>query len=707
MNGLMGLALDEGDVAALEDRTEGWVVGLQLAGLSMRDRTDPAGFIAGLSGSHRYILSYLTEQVLGRQPSETTDFLLATSILDKLTGDLCDAVTGRSDSAALLERLFTANLFLVPMDDEQHWYRYHHLFADLLTNRLRQTFPVEAIQRLHCRASEWLAQNGLLDEAVRHAFQGKDYERAIALVEQAARGMMFAGRASALRNWLDAVPEESFRLHPRLSIYRLWIDLMQGKSDLSERALQADENLLRDLPPSSENDKLRRELMVVLCRFVALTGNTKRAIRLAEEALDSLPESDLASRARAHSALAIAFWLEGQVEQGERAYAECLRLAQAAGYYSLAAHTTMVMAMGLCNYGRLHEAARYCQSIVDMGRQARQKIFYPAGQGHIGLAGIHLEWNDLEAAEDHLSKGMELCEQGGLAGVSTGYAIGARLRQAKGDLEGALEQLRLARNFQAGADPTVSARHLVLRRALGDVDEVARLASPLFRLLSAGQGSGRLAPLVVEDLQAMAIRALLALGETERAREMLDKLEATAEPAGRRGRLIEVYLLRALALTRSRESGVPSALECFERALDLAEPEGYVRLFLEEGTDVIPLLNAVAGRPGAPERLIAYARKLLNAFPAGEMGRPGEKGTACQPNRSECTEANEMVESLSRRELQVLRLMAQGLTYEQVGQQLAVTVNTVRFHVKGIYGKLGVGKRSAAVDKARSLRLLD
>ncbi len=699
LNEVMGLSLSQADIAVLEDKTEGWIVGLQLAGLSVRDRADPSSFIAALSGSHRFILSYLTEEVLSRQPEEIQSFLLQTSILDRLSGDLCNAVTGRTDGRFLLEQLLNANLFLIPLDDEQRWYRYHHLFADLLANRLQQILPANAVQGLHCRASEWLARNDLLNEAIKHALEGKDYERAASLVGQEVRTMMFSGRVSTLKNWLEAFPEASFQTHPRLNIHRVWIDLLQGKSDLSEQALQEKENMLRALPPSPENDQLRVELMMILCRFVAFSGNTSRAIRLAKQALACLPAGDLAPRARAHSTLAIAYWVDGHAEKARRAYDECLHLAQAAGNYSLAAHATVVMAMGQCDYGQLREAARSYQSIIDMGVQAGQKVFFPAGQGYIGLAGIYLEWNDLEIAKDYLRQGMELCSQGGQPGIFTGHMLKSRLRQAKGDLAGALEEIHLLGQTFQGIDPAGAARQILLRLAMGDLDEASRLAMPLMNMLSGEPGTTRLPLLVLEIVKTILIRVFLAQGEIERAMQLLDEVQATAEPGRRFGRLIEVYLLRALALQKQNRGNItPAALECFEHALDLAEPEGYILLFLEEGHAVIPLLKAVLNHPPAPDRLKRYARKILDAFPG--YGKP------VAPRAKRPVKAAGLVEPLTSRELQVLQLIAAGDSNRTIADKLVITVSAVKKHNSNIFGKLNVNSRTQAIARARQLGLL-
>jgi LuxR family maltose regulon positive regulatory protein len=699
LNEVMDLSLSPADIAVLENKTEGWIAGLQLAGLSVRDRADPSHFIATLSGSHRFILSYLTEEVLAQQPQEIQSFLLQTSILDRLSGDLCNAVTGRTDSHALLEQLFNANLFLIPLDDEQRWYRYHHLFADLLANRLQQTWTADAVRGLHGQASRWLAQNDFLHEAIKHALEGKDYERAFFLVEQEVRTMMFSGRVSTLKKWLEAFPEASFQTHPRLNIHRVWIDLLQGKSDLSEQALQEKENMLRALPPSPENDQLRMELMMVLCRFVAFSGNTPRAIQMAKQALARLPDEDLASRARAHSALAIAYGLEGHADKTKRAFDECLHLAQAAGNYSLAAHATVVMAMEQCDYGQLREAVRSYQSIVDMGAQAGQKIFFPAGQGYIGLASIYLEWNDLETAQDYLEQGMELCSQGGVSGIVTGHTLQSRLRQAKGDLEGALKEIRLLGQAFQGMDPAAAARQILLRLAMGDLDEAFRLAMPLMNMLDGEPATPRLPLLVSETGKVILSRVFLARGELERATQLLDEIQATAEPGRRFGRLIQVYLLRALVLQKQNRGNIsPATLECFERALDLAEPEGYVLLFLEEGPAVLPLLKAVLTHPPAPDRLKKYARALLDAFPG--YGKP------VPPRAEHPIKATGLVEPLTPRELQVLQLVAAGDSNRTIADKLVITVSAVKKHTSNIYGKLNVSSRTQAVARARELGLL-
>ncbi len=694
LNQMMGLNLSAEDVAALEARTEGWIAGLQLAAIAMQSpgqARDKTAFIQAFTGSHLYVAEYLLEEILRQQPEDIQAFLLQTSILDRLNAGLCAAVTGRQDGQAILTALQRANLFVVSLDGEGRWFRYHHLFADLLQASLLQTMPAEAIDELHAQAARWYQQNGFTFEAVEHALKAKDYEGASSLVEREARAMMFAGQARTLKQWLAALPERSFQANPRLQLYRLWIDLMQETADLSARALLEKETLLRALPPSPENEQLQLELMAILSRFVAFSGDTTRAIQLAEEALARLPDREIALRARAHSALAVAHWIEGDPERARPAHDQCISLAEASGNYSLAAHARMMLAMSQIDYGRLHEAAGTYQSIIDLGQRAGQEPFFPAGQGYIGLAGIHLEWNDLETAEDHLQRGMTLCRQGGLAGLSFGHALKARLHQARGDFQAALSELEQL--GETGVDPTGMARGILLRLAMGRPDEAARLAAPWLRAGKGEPSSPRPPLLILEIVQVTVAQLFIAQGLLDEAWQLLEAARATAEPGGRHGRLIEIYLHKALLRQRQNEGQVtPQARTLFERALELAEPQGYTLLFLEQGPHVRPLLTAVVTHQDTPARLKQYAQQLLNASPRDEEA-PQDPAPG-------------LVEPLTPREMEVLRLIAIGDSNQAIADKLVITVRTVKKHVTNILGKLGASNRTQAAARARELGLV-
>ena len=691
LNQTMGLGLSFEDASALETRTEGWAAGLQLAALSLQGRSDTSNFIKDFTGSHMYIAEYLLEEVLKRQPEEIQSFLLRTSLLDRLTAGLCEAVSGCTDGQGILITLHRANLFIIPLDHEGKWFRYHHLFADLLRSRLSQ----ETVSELHLRASDWYEQNGFPEEAITHALAAKDFERAAGLVEREAQALIFAGRLNLVRSWLEAFPDTALAARPKLAFNQFWIDALQNKADLSERSLQEKEAMLAALPSSPENDRLRGELMAVICRAVALSGRTGEGIRLAQEALAYLPPDDLASRARANSALAGALDLEGRADEAEPIYQLCFRQALEAGDYRLAASAMLVKGLIQNQAGRLHGAAQTFQAIVDLGTLPgvpEGKTFLPAGQGYIGLGAVHLEWNCLETAEDYLEKGLDLCRRGGLDGIFFGQMQMARLRQARGDLEGALEAIRQPeQGGQRVDDFLVAARHILIALSRGDVDDAWHWAVPLAGIFEGSPTAYRPPRLFFEVIQGMVARVYLAQGKVAQALQLLDQIETGMSLSQRLGRMVEVHLLRALAHQRQ-----PEAVEHLRKALEFAETEGYTLLFLEEGPALIPLLQAVAVDSSASKRIKDYAQMLLRSFEES-VEQEGTKATS-QPV--------EMVEQLTPRELEVLELLAAGDSNQAIAEKLIISVRTVKKHTGNIYGKLGVDSRMQAVARARELGLL-
>ncbi len=711
LNKILGLGLTDADISALEARTEGWGAGLQLAAQSMQGRSDAHEFVAAFSGSHHFILEYLIEEVLGRLPESRRDFLLQTSILERMNAGLCEAVTGCRDGQDRLIDLQRANLFVVPLDHEGRWYRYHHLFADLLQARLQQAAPAETIAGLHRRAADWFEEQGSIIEAIQHARAARDFDQVADLVKRAAPSLLSTGQVSNLKGWLKAIPEVYFQEHPELIFYLFWIDILQGKADLSKRAIQEKEALLKALPSTPENDRLRGELMAVVCRAVALSGRTSEGIRLAREALAYLPPDDPAPRARASSALATAYDLEGWKEEAGPAYRQAITQALAAGDYRLAAHTLMVKGLVQGHYGQLHEAARTFQEIIDLGDRAEidpvvrastpvakkpsaNQVFFPAGQGHIGLGSLHLERNDLETAENYLERGLELCRRGGLDGVFIGRMQKSRLCQAKGDLEGALNEIRLVEQASQRVDYfNLTARQIRIALARGDVAGAWRWAAPLADVLR-NDSEARPPLLFLEIIEAVIARVYLAQGEIDEALQLLDKLQNTAKPGNRSARLLEAYLLKALAYQKENRGNLTSqTIESIEHALVLGEPEGYFLLFLEEGPALIPLLKAVIEQKAMPDRIKNYARKLLDAFgPTSEQ----------EDNR----QLAGLVEPLTPRETEVLELLAAGDSNQTIAEKLVITVRTVKKHTGNIYGKLNAESRTQAVARAHQLGLL-
>lgn len=696
LNHTMGLNLSREDVAALEERTEGWAAGLQLAALSLQGVSDTPAFVKAFTGSNLYVAEYLVEEVLQRQPADVRAFLLKTSLLKRMNAGLCEAVTDCQDGQAILQFLQHANAFLVSLDNEGRWYRYHHLFAELLQSRLKQAFPKVEIAALHLRAATWFEHHQFFVEAVQHAFAAKNFEKAAALVDRYGQEMFFSEEYSILINWMDALPDEYFRSHPRLEIYRLLIDLLEGTLDMYEQTLIEKEKLIKALPQSPENDRLRRRALVNLSLFFAFQ-NTTKAIQIAEEALAEIPESDLEMQAYLYSAFYRAYGMEGDIEKSAAAYRESFRLAEITGQYEMISNTTKIRTFDLCQYGRLDEAAEYCQRIIDAGTQKKSKVFYPAGPCYIGLAGIHLERNEMEKAEEYLTLGLEICQQGAMYGLFTGHVQKIRLLQAKGEIEEALKELQLLEQTFQRREFTYMAQKVSLLLAVGDMTAASGLVSTLLEILGVSHYAQQLPLIAAEAFKLCLARIYIAQDEFEKANQTLDEIQATVEPDQRYGRLMEVYLLRALALQKQESDTIsPAAIAHMEQALELAVDPGFMMLFLEEGQALTHLLCAVVDHRPASDRVKKYARKLLQAFTES-----GKMATA-QPVAS----ADQLVEQLTPREMEVLLLIARGDSNQEIADKLVVTVRTVKKHSSNIYGKLNVKSRIQAVARARELDLL-
>ena len=701
LNRTMGLALSGEDVAALEERTEGWIAGLQLAALSMQGREDVAAFVQAFTGSHMYVAEYLVEEVLQRQPEAMQTFLLKTSLLKRMNASLCETLTGCRDGRERLSALHRENIFVVPLDQEGNWFRYHHLFADLLNARLQQNLSAEESAGLQLKAADWYEEHGFPLEAVSHTFAAGDFERAATLLDRAGQNMIFSDQYTVLKTWLEALPEQAFKQHPRLKIYEFLIDLSLGKIDMFEQTLLEKEQFIRALPHSPENDRLRLEALVYLSGFMA-HQNTARAIQMAQEALGEISGDDLRLRASLFTTLYRAYGMEGDIEKSAPAYREGLRLAQDAGSFGLMSNITMVRAFDLCQYGRLDKSARYCQQVIEACNKAvrqssGQKRAYAAGPSYIGLAGIHLERYELEQAEAYLQTGLELCQQGARYGLYTGYIQKARLQQAKGELEAAIQTLQQLEQIIQRMDFTLTAQQVASRLASDNLESAASLEAPLLEILGASYYAQKLPRIAEEAFKLSLARIYIAKDELEPAGKLLDEIRASVEPGMRFGRLMEVYLLRARIIQKLAGGETPpEAVATLEQALALGEPAGFVCLFLEEGPTLVPLLEAVREQAGAPERIKQYARRLLDAF-----GRPAQPA----PERSQ-GQAPDLVEALTARELEVLVQLALGDSNRVIAEKLFITVRTVKKHTSNIYGKLGVSNRTQAVARAHELGLL-
>lgn len=696
LNRAIGSDLSLEDVNALEERTEGWVAGLQLAALSMRGHSDVPKFVKDFTGSHIFVAEYLIEEILQQQPDDIKSFLLETSILERLNANLCEAVSICGDGKSILDTLHRANVFIIPLDNQGQWFRYHHLFADLLQSRLQQTNAPEKITELHLRAADWFDQNNFYVEAIHHALAAKNDEKTAALVDQYGQQVFFAERYNILIKWLDAIPKEYFQTYPRLEIYQLLLDLLEGTLDMFEETLIEKEKLIKALPTSPENDRLRQRALVNLALFFAFQ-NTSKAIQIAEETLAEIPEEDLHMLAYLYSAFYRAYGMEGDIEKSAAAYRESFRLAEMTKQYEMISNATKIRTFDLCQYGRLDEAAKYCQSIIDAGKQYGSKVFYPAGPCYVGLAGIHMERNDLQKAEEYLNIGLELCHLGAKYGLFTGYVQKIRLLQAKGKIEEALNELQLFEQKFQRREFTFLTQKVSLLLAAKDLERASEMVPYFQELLGASYYAQNLPPIAREFFMFCLARIYLAHGEFEEVFQLLDDLQPTVEPGKRFGRLMEIYLLRAIACYKQAMGKVPpDAVAHLEKALDLAIEPGYFMLFLEEGSILVPLLKAVIEHQPASSKVRLYAQKILQVFLEKDQ----------MPSETSVPTAGQLVEQLTPREMEVLLAIAAGDSNQEIADKLIITVRTVKKHTSNIYGKLGVGSRTQAVAYAREIGLL-
>ena len=693
LNDVMGLQLSADDVSTLDDRTEGWVAGLQLAALSMQGRDDTASFISAFSGGHRFVVDYLIEEVLDRQPRSTQTFLLQTSILERMTGPLCDAVTGREDSQRQLEMLERANLFVVPLDDERRWYRYHHLFADLLRSRMEQAQDEPAVE-LHRRAAAWCEENGLLNDAADHALAAGDFEAVARLVEENALPMVRQGELITLLGWLDALPDEAARSWPWLCVASAWVLVYTGRLDDVERHLQDAEQALEHLKGDADFLHVAGHIAALRAYAVALRGDPVYAAELAREALALLPEDEQMTRGLIATILSSALRWSGELDAASEACREAIDICQAAGEVNTLIDALCDLASLQMLQGALHRSAETCRQALALADQATTAT--PAkGRAAARLSAVLREWNELDAARRYALEGVALGRQRGQDDELVRAVVElARILQADGAPDEALETIRSAREI-ATRLPTWHIDHVTawearLRLMEDDVPAATRWANGLAITL--------VDPINFQQAVIHLTLAQVAIAEggqrpgrsLEAAMELLERFGASAEGAGAIGYVIETLILRALALETRGEA--KHALAVLEQAFDLAEPEGYTRVFLDHGARIErPLRRAVAQEVGGDT-----ARQLLAALEE-EMG--DEAPLAPPP-------ATPVLDPLSERELEVLQLLTSSLSSAGMAEELFISVNTVRSHLQSIYSKLDVHSRYEAVARAKELGLL-
>jgi LuxR family transcriptional regulator, maltose regulon positive regulatory protein len=706
--------LPEAAMAALEDRTEGWATGLQLAALSLRGRGDVDAFVAGFSGSHRFVLDYLCGEVLDRQPQGLRTFLLETSVLERLSGPLCDAVTGRDDSQELLEQVERSNLFLVPLDEVRGWWRYHHLFADLLRARLRQERPGREPE-LHRRAAAWCDANGLADDAVRHALAAGDATWAARLIERQIDARILRWEGATLERWLAALPPELVGSRARLSLTQARLALITGRLEAIEGPLEAAERGMADAAAEPYEPSVGRAASMVanLPASIALEhaglahlhGDATQTLASAERALAALGEGEWMLESLARWYQAVAQWLAGRLTEAEAALASTIAAWRAASQRAPAAAALGYHCLGLIqrDQGRLEAALATYREALAVAAEPDEAAPQLAGVARVGMAAVLYQRGDLEAALECATVGVALSRR--LAYTPPlihGLATLAWVRQAKGDEGGALGAIDAAERVPVspvvvGLINPVPAQRVRLALAQGDFEGAARWAKE--RGLAVEDE-----PSYPRQLEYLALaRVLLGTGAPGRALGLLERWRALAAAQGRAGSLVEILALQALAQAGSGDE--PAALASLEEALELAAPEGYLRVFVDEGPPMAGLLRRwLAGPPPDQQTAAAAVRREHFARLAAAFEQAGLPLTPAA--RRGAVMVPGLVEPLSPRELEVLRLLATGQPNRAIAEELVVTLDTVKRHLSHLFAKLGVANRTQAVVRARELGLL-
>ena len=678
LGGVMGLDLTEEDIAALETRTEGWIAGLQLAAISMRGHEDATGFIESFTGSHHFVLDYLVEEVLGQQPESVQAFLLRTSVLDRLCGSLCDAVLldPSSSGQETLEYIEHANLFLVPLDDERRWYRYHHLFAELLRQRLLQgaVSSTGDVDDLHGRASQWYEENGLEVEAFRHAAAANDVERAERLIEGKGVPLYFRGTVAPVLKWLESLPKTELDARPSLWVMYASVLLLIDHTAVEQR-LQAAEAALRGTEPNDRTRDLVGRIASMRATLAVIGHDAETIIAQSRRALEHLHPDNLPIRTATTWTLGHAHHLQGNRAAASRAYDEVISTGKSSGdsVYTIAATINLGQLQEADN--RLSLATRTYRRVLKLAGDPPQPI---ACEACLGLARIAYQWNDLVAAEQHGQQFIQLTRQMGSVDSFASYDVFlARLKLARGDVAGAVAILTRAEEFVRQHNflfrmPDVATAQVLALLRQNNLAEAAHLAE-------------------THDLPISRARVHLARGDTSAALALLEPLRRQMEAKGWQDEQLKVMVLQAVTLQAHGEED--EAAQILRDALALAEPGGFIRIFVDEGTQMARLLSEAAARGIMP----GYTGRLLAAFEAEE--RKSEAKSYLPP-------AQPLTEPLSQRELEVLRLIAKGLSNREIGERLFLAVDTVKGHNRRIFGKLSVQRRTEAVAKARSLDIL-
>jgi LuxR family maltose regulon positive regulatory protein len=681
----MKLNLTEEDLTALEERTEGWVVGLQLAGLALQNLPDKQSFIKNFRGSQRYILDYLVDEVFRQQSEEICTFLIQTSILDNFNADICNALTGQTNAQEMFHQLESENLFIVPLDDERLWFRYHHLFADLLRARLNLAEP-ETVYTLHLKAANWYESYGYITKAVWHTMAAKEFTQAADLIEKHGQSRWSVNDIDFM-SLVSKLPDEIVQTRPNLTIYYAWILFIFGQYETSENLLHDIKNNRHPAGQTQENSELITFVDLLLLYISEMKETEPSGVLPNREVLSFVPEEHLGMRNTADVLYAYLLDLQGDFKASEELLLSTVQRDITQNGYTAVAICITRLVRNLMIQGKLNKASSLCQTYITYIQERGEKRFFIGGNLYMSLANIFCEWNDLEKAAELLEKGIEANTPWKFPLVFlTHYLSKAKLQKAQGDIDGALTTLDQLDLLIQGKSTTPELksdlRSLKVKLLLAKNDH--QTARSMLQFLHP------IEPLSLrnEADHILLARFYLAEGQWSKALTLLEKLTAYATSGKRYGRLLEVQLLEVLALNELNQ--LPQADKILGSCLALAEPEGYLRIFLDEGEPMRIILSDYCRDKKPIHR--SYCIKILNSF-SGENSSPN-------PNQET------LVEPLSQRELEVLQLICAGDSNQEIAQKLFITVSGVKKHTSNIYGKLGVNSRTQAVAQAHELGLL-
>jgi LuxR family maltose regulon positive regulatory protein len=678
LNETIGLKLTSNEVASLTNRTEGWIGGLQLAATSLQSQTNTLEFIENFTGSNRYVFDYLAEEVLRSESKERYSFLLTTSILDRITGSLCDALTEQSNGQTMLEQLEQENSFVLPLDHERIWYRYHHLFADFLRHRLAVEKP-DKISDLHLRASHWYQQHGLIEDAIEHLITAQAYEKAASMIENEVMSMLQRGRQFTVERWIESIPETVQSEHPQLLLLYAWVLLFTGKVEQYENPLKEAERIWEN---EGRQDQLGK-ILAFRANVARLQRDPLLAIDLAQKALDLLPEDDHLNRGISAMVLGDSYVQVGNVIKAQKPLESVLQREQGAQNQLLLLIAKNRLADSAILEGSLNRANEIYKDVLhNVGnRPIWQKV-----EAHIGLGKINLEWNQLDEAETHLSQALALGKQTNREVYLTdGYVALAWLHFSQGNEDKAVNTINHALQLSKQFEHQNTIRQVLAEQARMRLQQGDQEFAILWLKKYAPDPDVYLEDYLYEVEFITAVRVWLSIGDLTSAERIIAAIKPQVIASGRQGTLIELLILESLVQVQQKKSD--DAIETLKEVLMLAEPSGYLRIFANESNQMVELLQQLSVRNFMPD----YIARLLNV---------------CRIVNASSVSGQQLIDPLTNREIDVLILMSGGASNQEIADNLTIAITTTKKHVSNILGKLGVKNRTEAVSYARELGLI-